>query len=1457
MSLGTSHIDFVLFGINADEENKQNGYTQILNDNLFNTTGYPVNNGVYDLRLGTTDHNYLCSTCHYGKKLCSGHRGYLKLKAAVLQPIAISEIRQWLRIICLNCGSLIIDKTKLEKIPISKRIYEASVGTENKTCPKCSTIHPKIKKDKEDRFTFWITYQSNPNDNDEFIDTSTDIKSKKLYPDTIKHIFEKISMETVELFGKNQNNHPSKLVLTVIEIPPNTIRPGIKNFNGEGSSYHDSTNILQHIVKRNSNIPDELPDYIYDITLKKDLAIENKELDKSLQNLQQLYYDLISGSDSTNALQGNSGKRGLIIGNRSIHSFLRNLPRKEGRIRGNLLGKRAFFTSRSTISGNITYKIDEVGIPIEFAKVLQVEEYVQEYNIEWLTSIFLNGRSQYPGCSHIIRKSTGEMHDVSKLSDSYLDVGDILYRDVINGDYAYFNRMPTLERSSMCVHKVIIIKDPSIHTFQMNVLACELYNADFDGDQMHIWVARGVAQKVEASIMSSMVNWFISTKTSGTVNGQVQDSIVGCYEITRSSTILDKYHTMGLFSNVDIQHRFDKYTNSHSFSGRNVISMLLEKTPINYTKIPETYNDLYKQYIKYDDDEILVEIKNGEMISGVLDNSSIGTGKSSSIFHLISREYGPRVAINVIYSMQQIVLQFLLWKGFTVGTNDILLNKDSIEQTQTAVSAVLLESSLITRRLLEGKIIPPIDSTVNEFYESLQRNALQLDTSEMFRWILQSINLNTNNFFKMVLCGSKGKTPNLISVMSAIGSSIINGKRMKESFAFRRTLPYCPRFSIDAKSYGFVANNYISGMTSTEFIFQDMASRFDLINKALTTAITGYFMRKGVMNYQSCIVDNYRRVTKDTKIVQLIYGEDGLDSRELEDVTYSIVVMSDTELYNHIKPINSNGLDKEITLWYEKLIIDRDNYRRVFISIDHADLKQVFTSKITVSVNIRRIIDNVIKKSKVIQTPLSKNKINKVKELCDNIPYILLNDIQESRKTPIPLHKKMACNLLIMLIYSELHPRMLEQLTDEQLSIITKIIRQKYANSLIDYGTAVGILAAQSISEPLTQYMLDSHHRSVGSGTSKSGIVRINEIYSTSNIDKEQTPAMLIPINEKLLKSNNNATDNQVFIQDIANSIEYITFKKFIKNKKILLEPIDKLIHPEYKSDYIWIKEFKQSHPLFTVSSELTNWCFRFVIDKSELVLKAVSLELIIQKLKAKHPNIVVLFTPESSPEIIIRIWNKQLQKRGVSIEDIYMEIINNILLTPIRGIQRIAKAVVEKRNEYSVGKNNEFVKKEKFYISTSGTNLYNMLLLNKLFDTTSIRSNSIPDTYEIYGIEAARSKIINETRAIIQDSRVSIRHLYIYADERTRTGRVTSIERSGLSVREHNNILLRASHQDPIKCFTDAALNNIKSNVYGIAAYQLLGSIPKIGSVYNSVVVDEEFVQENIKTVDEILDSI
>lgn len=1444
-----SAIGYVGFHLNGDEENTKNSYAPIESYELFSAGGQPVHGGVYDLRLGTTDHNNLCNTCVQGKKLCPGHRGHLNLRVSVPQPIGIAEIRRWLRVICLKCGTLVIDMHKYKSLPAAKRLAEASTaGNEGNRCPNkaCGAIHPKITKDKDDYFTFWAEPPGGEKRDRGARNRGADKRGDKLHPDHIRSIFQRITDETVELLGRSLDVHPRKLILKVINIPPNTIRPGVKSFSG-GSSYHDSTNVLQNIVKRNMQLPEIGPGMI----------IEG-DLDTSIQNMQQLYYDLIMGSSSTSVTQGNSGKRGLVVGARSVHSFMRNLPRKEGRIRSNLLGKRVFYISRTTISGNMKFRINEVGIPIAFARTLQVEEIVQEYNRDDLMIYFLNGRKQYPGCSHIVRRSTGETHDVSGLREFRLEIGDILYRDVINGDQAFFNRAPTLERSGVGVHKVVVIKDPGAFTFQMNVLSCEWYNADFDGDAMMLWVARKAGPRAEAMIMSSVSNQFISTKTSNPVPGQIQDSTVGCYELTRSGVQVDKYHAMGLFAGAGVETpRFDAEPANHIYSGRDIASLLFSQTPINYSRAPSSYSAVYSPYINYDPDEIHTVMEQGKLITGVLDKKSIGAKASGGLPHLISREYGPQKALDMVFALQQIALQFLQWRGFTVGTADLLPTSAAIEQIHAVASSTKLEAKLITDRLLRGEIVPPIDSTVHDFYERMQIAALKPPDSEVLRWVLGTVNPDTNGFFRMIAVGAKGDNPNLVQVSGVIGQTTINGDRIGETFAFRRTSPHFPRFAVDPAAHGFVTNSYMTGMTAPEFVCQSMNARFDLINKALTTASTGYFMRKGVMNNQSSIIDNFRHTSKDTKIVQFIYGEDGVDARELEKVSFRTVTLSDAELLAYATAGGSTAIEKEAV---DRMRADRDFFREVSSRMETANFIQTFSTEMLLPVNVKRIVDGVFIAAKGTDAPKVsaaglKSRIERVWDLCDRLPYALINEIQERKRSAVPAHKTAAASLLCMIVRSELTPKILAKLTDDQLTYIIDIIRHRYANSLIDYGSAVGILAAHCIAEPLTQYMLDSHHRSVGDGTNKNKMSRATEIYGARSVADEKTPSMLIPLRKELFHGVDSARA-MIITQEVANSIEYVTVKRFTALYDVILEPYNALIYPPYASDAVWIKEFEAMHPLTQRASDLTNWCFRLSLDKSALVLKSVELELIVRCLRAHHPGIYVVHTPESSPNVVIRIWHRAIQFKKSDDTNRAQELLNEILDTPVRGIPGIMRAAADKVTRMVVNAEGAFVKEDRMVINTAGTNLYSALL-NRAVDPTEIISNSIGDTYKMFGIEAARAKIISESRSFLEDNTPNLRHIFIYADEMTRTGKVTSIERAGLNAREHNNVLLRMSNAAPIEVVRDATLNNTKSRIYGIGAPLVLGAMPQIGTLYNEVVIDEKFVKSNTKSIDSFLDDL
>ena len=60
-----------------------------------------------------------------------------------------------------------------------------------------------------------------------------------------------------------------------------------------------------------------------------------------------------------------------------------------------------------------------------------------------------------------------------------LQIGDIVYRHLMDNDYVLFNRQPSLHKMSMMGHRVKVMPGK---TFRINVQVTTPYNADFDGN---------------------------------------------------------------------------------------------------------------------------------------------------------------------------------------------------------------------------------------------------------------------------------------------------------------------------------------------------------------------------------------------------------------------------------------------------------------------------------------------------------------------------------------------------------------------------------------------------------------------------------------------------------------------------------------------------------------------------------------------------------------------------------------------------------------------------------------------------------------------------------------------------------------------------------------------------------------------------------------------------------------
>src|SRR3990170_2967393 len=99
---------------------------------------------------------------------------------------------------------------------------------------------------------------------------------------------------------------------------------------------------------------------------------------------------------------------------RPLKTIRGRLKGKEGRLRGNLMGKRVDFSARTVITADPNLSIDQVGVPRSVALILTVPVTVTPFNIHELRELVANGPLEWPGAMYIIRS------DMSRIDLRYV-----------------------------------------------------------------------------------------------------------------------------------------------------------------------------------------------------------------------------------------------------------------------------------------------------------------------------------------------------------------------------------------------------------------------------------------------------------------------------------------------------------------------------------------------------------------------------------------------------------------------------------------------------------------------------------------------------------------------------------------------------------------------------------------------------------------------------------------------------------------------------------------------------------------------------------------------------------------------------------------------------------------------------------------------------------------------------
>jgi DNA-directed RNA polymerase II subunit RPB1 len=1392
----TTNLHSVQFYVLGDDDNVKISSALV---NKYDLVDNPINaeeNSLNDLKMGTNSNSVRCNTCMQKKSKCEGHSGIMKLNYPIISPFFKRICVKWLNIICVRCGGLKAGKPS--KCTTFKKYYNSvkskiSNGIECRNVIKdgdeptyCNWPNPKISEDPNHLVAIMQTfYKKTIKKSDKrTIDITND-----LMPREIGEILSRVTGETLKLLNVSPDCHPRKYVLNYIRVPPNTARPDSQG-TGDKSDHNNITIHLHNIAEINQTITAS--------------AAQTSEFKNRVYNLSMAYYDQVIGKPAQQ-------------GEKVTVSIARKHGQKTGLIRKNLLGWRVRGFCRNFINAEPMLRLDHIGIPHKLTSMIDIKETVSSKNRNILMRHVLNGTKNHPGCKQIYKKRDGKIYGIDNINSDKLIIedGDVVHRDMVDHDIIYFNRQPTLMTSNITAVRVRVMHDCS--TIVMNPAICNFFNADFDGDAMNGWPAVDVGTSYEISKLASVGEHLIRDNGAPMI-GQMQDSIIGNSELTKSTTLLHKYHAMNLFSNFDITPRFG----DEVYSGRDIMSLLFKTTNtlIDYKGRAKYYNKMYNKFRSYNPDDINIKIEQGVHKTGSLDKSSIGKTARNGIYHLIQKRYGAKKTIDIMWYMQHFALKYLRYCGLTMGISDFLITEKSRKKIDYIGEATLEEVDAIYTKLLQGKIIAPPGTTIEEHYKHLVMAALD-PTDEYWEPVHNGIDWDNNNLYKDINTGSRGGPINLLRISAAGGLQLVRNQILERDLDGRSS-PYFTKDSRDPLSVGYVANSFMAGQNMAELVNACKASRDVLTVKTISTGVTGHQDRQSKQSLESIYVDNMRATRKRTKVLSPLFGGHGIDPRFIKVVRY--------RLFEGLPDVPKDEL--------AQLKSDRDKYFEIFLEIEMRSGVPI-SDKCYGPVDVAALIRNIRYENpkRVWKKDSAKSRIL-IEKFLEKMDFILIH----SGINTLPEHMKWFNTMFKILVRSELNSHRLKEdkLSYELVVQVLARIRSEYINSLEKPGVAQGIKASQGVNEPNTQSMLNAIH-----GTDRGGIKQFEETISVTRLEKMESAAMTIYMDEKIEQDREEAVK-------LSREIESLQLTRLISNYKIFYEYITDIVHPQFKSEQNYINQYIKNTRLVKMPSDLVNWCIRIEFDKMSLISKKIEVENVYCKLREVFPRSYIVWTPSNSDKMWMRIYMRQKMSATHKIansSDVRQFVENKLLTTIISGVEGIIAAKVKERRIPTYDGKLDY--KTVYTIETYGCNVP-VIMMNPKVDPLRTYTTSVAEMCEHVGITAARNTVVDIMQKCIPAAPRP--YVEIYADEMCSTGVATPINVHG-SKKRKNPPLQLIGDQSAIDNTRTAAKNGARDNLYGCNAAFITSTAPKFGTLFNKLVVNTDYVaNRKEKTIEDLM---
>ncbi|KAH8318389.1 hypothetical protein KR074_002793 [Drosophila pseudoananassae] len=1425
--------------------------------------GRPKLGGLMDPRQGVIDRTSRCQTCAGNMTECPGHFGHIDLAKPVFHIGFITKTIKILRCVCFYCSKMLVSphNPKIKEIVMKSKgqprkrlayVYDLCKGKticeggedmdlakENQqTDPNkkpghggCGHYQPSIRRTGLDLTAEW----KHPNE---------DSQEKKIVvsAERVWEILKHITDEECFILGMDPKYaRPDWMIVTVLPVPPLAVRPAVVMF-GAAKNQDDLTHKLSDIIKANNE-------------LRKNEA-SGAAAHVIQENIKMLQFHVATLVD--NDMPGMP--RAMQKSGKPLKAIKARLKGKEGRIRGNLMGKRVDFSARTVITPDPNLRIDQVGVPRSIAQNLTFPELVTPFNIDRMQELVRRGNSQYPGAKYIVRDN-GERIDLRfhpKSSDLHLQCGYKVERHLRDDDLVIFNRQPTLHKMSMMGHRVKVLP---WSTFRMNLSCTSPYNADFDGDEMNLHVPQSMETRAEVENIHITPRQIITPQANKPVMGIVQDTLTAVRKMTKRDVFITREQMMNLLMFLPT---WDGKMPQPCilkprplWTGKQIFSLII---PGNVNMIrthsthPDEEDDGPYKWISPGDTKVMVE--HGDLIMGILCKKTLGTS-AGSLLHICFLELGHDIAGRFYGNIQTVINNWLLLEGHSIGIGDTIADPQTYNEIQCAIKKAKDDVINVIQKAHNMELEPTPGNTLRQTFEN-KVNRILNDARDKTGGSAKKSLTEYNNLKAMVVSGSKGSNINISQVIACVGQQNVEGKRIPYGFR-KRTLPHFIKDDYGPESRGFVENSYLAGLTPSEFYFHAMGGREGLIDTAVKTAETGYIQRRLIKAMESVMV-NYDGTVRNSvgQLIQLRYGEDGLCGELVEFQNMPTVKLSnksfekrfkfDWSNERYMRKVFTDDIIKEMTdsseaiqeleAEWDRLVSDRDSLRQIFPNGD---------SKVVLPCNLQRMIWNVQKIfhiNKRLPTDLSPMRVIKgVKGLLERCVIVTGNDRISKQAN------ENATLLFQCLIRSTLCTKYVSEefrLSTEAFEWLIGEIETRFQQAQANPGEMVGALAAQSLGEPATQMTLNTFHfAGVSSKNVTLGVPRLKEIINISK--KPKAPSLTVFLTGGAARDAEKA-------KNVLCRLEHTTLRKVTANTAIYYDPDPQRTviseDQEFVNVYYEMPDFDPQR--------ISPWLLRIELDRKRMTDKKLTMEQIAEKINVGFgEDLNCIFNDDNADKLVlrIRIMNNEenkFQDEDEAVDkmedDMFLRCIEANMLSDmtLQGIEAIGKVYMhlpqtDSKKRIVITETGEFKAIGEWLLETDGTSMMKVLSERDV-DPIRTSSNDICEIFQVLGIEAVRKSVEKEMNAVLQfyGLYVNYRHLALLCDVMTAKGHLMAITRHGIN-RQDTGALMRCSFEETVDVLMDAAAHAETDPMRGVSENIIMGQLPKMGTGCFDLLLDAE----------------